>query len=883
MATVYYADGRTVTSTTTEPYPQDFIPALLADTWKRFQQGEKPAQTGLDGFPIYASHPCYTEHLLLDAYLRETQEVYSFRLKLENHPSSRDILALEAAGKVRFVLATLERMPWFWKTCVQQFKVGQEVKAWKYEEPMWRYNARPLLAALLRSVLPFTEAQFVSVVRATTEPPDCELLQFMKPRTIIRLTKALWPGAVPPSVLRALKDVARALKKREWWDSTAEDRKMIDKLELLLGKPRPPVIIAGEAWSNAALDDLKQMPDAESGRWANLLQHCSTSDGAKPTKKWLKEAGELLEAVGRQNFKPRVIRWFELVAGPRPVHQEPRSRDVVEPDWLITENNATVLRGLAWCCASWADAEISLALGNLAEVCFKKIRWLGPRCPRAGNGCLYSLSVTSSEEAAAQLSRLDSTVKQPTAKKRIGKSLDAAATLTGQTRADLEEKSVPTFGLGAEGKIKHNFENHFAELVVVDSRDVELHWHQNDGKSLKSVPSEVKQRRSAELKQLQKQGKDIQKMLAAQRIRIERLLMTEREWDFDSWRQRYLNHPLLTGITRRLIWHFKLDDRTALGSWLDGKLVDVHDQPLDWLAPETRVQLWHAIGFEVQTVAAWREWLQVHEVCQPFKQAHREVYILTDAELQTGTYTNRFAAHILGQHQFAALCGQRGWKYSFMGGFDVQATPTLELPAWNLIAEFWVEPAGELAASGVAMHLTTDQVRFVRGGEPVPLMEVPATVFTEVMRDVDLFVGVGSIGNDPAWQDHGEVEGGGEYWQSYSFGELNVSAKTRKEVLERLLPKLKIAGQCSFDEKFLIVRGSLRTYKIHLGSGNIQMEPNNQYLCIVPGRSATSKSSEKLFLPFEGDRTLSIILSKAFLLAEDSKIKDTTILNQIRR
>ena len=97
------------------------------------------------------------------------------------------------------------------------------------------------------------------------------------------------------------------------------------------------------------------------------------------------------------------------------------------------------------------------------------------------------------------------------------------------------------------------------------------------------------------------------------------------------------------------------------------------------------------------------------------------------------------------------------------------------------------------------------------------------------------------------------------------------------------MPKLKIASQCSFNDKSLVVRGSLGTYKIHLGSSNIQMEPNNQYLCIVPDRGSAARETEKLFLPFDGDRTLSVILSKAFLLAEDNKIKDQTILNQIRR
>jgi hypothetical protein len=78
-------------------------------------------------------------------------------------------------------------------------------------------------------------------------------------------------------------------------------------------------------------------------------------------------------------------------------------------------------------------------------------------------------------------------------------------------------------------------------------------------------------------------------------------------------------------------------------------------------------------------------------------------------------------------------------------------------------------------------------------------------------------------------------------------------------------------------DRFLVVRGDLRTYKIHLGSGNILMEPNDQYLCIVPHHRA----APDVFLPFEGDLGLAVILSKAFMLAADEKITDRTILNQI--
>lgn len=65
-----------------------------------------------------------------------------------------------------------------------------------------------------------------------------------------------------------------------------------------------------------------------------------------------------------------------------------------------------------------------------------------------------------------------------------------------------------------------------------------------------------------------------------------------------------------------------------------------------------------------------------------------------------------------------------------------------------------------------------------------------------------------------------------------------------------------------------------------MGSGSIQMEPNAQYLCIVHACGASGQG--KLFLPFEGDGVLSVIRSKAFRLVDDDKIKDPTIVQQIK-
>ena len=137
------------------------------------------------------------------------------------------------------------------------------------------------------------------------------------------------------------------------------------------------------------------------------------------------------------------------------------------------------------------------------------------------------------------------------------------------------------------------------------------------------------------------------------------------------------------------------------------------------------------------------------------------------------------------------------------------------------------------------------------------------------------------MGADPYGNNEtGAVE---HYWQTYNQSELSLSAEERKRLLERLVPRLAIADQCSLEGHFLIIRGDLCTYRIHLRSGNILMEPDYQYLCIVFDAKAQEAAEGQFFLPFEGDTLLSLILSKAFLLAADTQIKDKSILSQIRK
>ncbi len=667
-------------------------------------------------------------------------------------------------------------------------------------------------------------------------------------------------------ILEQLQNLHAALKPMEFWGG---NKKFVQRLEALVAQKRAGIPDSGEAWAEAIQSDIKQMPAARRKHWEALLQNAPKGTSAKPTAKWKEDADDLLSTVGKEEFARQIEYWFALVGA--------KAKERIQP------RNATLLRSLIWYASLLTGETICRALANAVEGGLRKIAAGGLYASSISKACISALESMPGLEPLAQLSRLKHRVKSPWGLEEIEKSFNTAVERSGISRAEVEEVSVPGFGFDKDGVLRQSIGKHSAELRISGTQDVSINWFDAAGKPLAEKPALPKEL-AAEEKSLKQLGRDIEKMLGAQRDRIENFLDRDRSWTFANWRARYFEQPLLAHISRRLIWQFSCGDRSESAIWHNGAFVQANGKTAPLAGPEAEVRLWHPMGVESSKVLAWRRWLEEFEVTQPFKQAHREIYVLTEAERQTASYSNRFAAHILRQHQFKALCDQRGWHYGFVGNWDQPDTNAIRnLPGWDLRAEFWIDHTdSEEAASGVSLHVATDQVRFTRpDGTQLALADVPPLVFSEVMRDVDLFVSVCSVGNDPTWTDSGET-GSREYWERVSFGELGASAATRREILERLLPKLKIAGQCSLDDRFLVVRGRLRTYKIHLGSANIMMEPNNQYLCIVADRkSSAGKSGQDVFLPFEGDNTLALILSKAFLLAEDDKIKDPTILSQI--
>jgi len=650
---------------------------------------------------------------------------------------------------------------------------------------------------------------------------------------------------------------------------------------------RPSLFEGNDDFVPYANHIIEALPDEEKTIWYQLIEKAKNVSGSKPSKKFLTDTHALIKVLGTDKFKKMVNDWFAFLKKLKN-SQRPHHYYNYPTTTYLDHVNTNTMKGIVWMCSHFSDVTTLNNIAALCERCFQKIPGIGPTSTALGNACLFSLYRSKGLHGIGHLSRLKLKIKRNSTKKLITDYLTESAAEKNVSLNEIEDMAVGDFGLENGEKIV-KFDDYKCQLKITGVGKSTLQWYKPDGNTQKSVPSFVKTKYADKLKKIKATKKQLEKTITAQRDRIDRMFRTNRTWNVEDLKKYYLEHGLMSFLAEKIIWTFAENGKSQSAILHNDQWVNADNEVVEWSKKST-ISLWHPATHTIEEVQKWRAFLIEHEIQQPLKQAFREVYFLTEAEINTRTYSNRMAAHIIKQHQFNTLAKLRGWSYSSISSYDdstYNEAAQIKLPEYNLQAEYWVNeigPDSPCSHGGLWNYVATDQVRFVNteNAELVELVNVPVIPFSEVLRDVDLFVGVASVGNDAEWQDSGDLPAHTDYWRSYSFGDLSEIAKNRKEILEGLIPRLKIRDVAEIKDKYLVVKGKLRTYKIHIGSTNIMMEPNDQYLCIVPDLSKKNVL-KNVFIPFEGDKGLSIILSKAFLLADDDKITDSTITSQINR
>lgn len=623
--------------------------------------------------------------------------------------------------------------------------------------------------------------------------------------------------------------------------------------------------------------------------WVRVFQHARLLAQGEPARSWLHTAASLVEEVGVIEFRAAVGRWLRW--GPT----AGRGGMQVSPE------EAAVQRGLLWFLPGYADGVLCAAIADFAEECLRRVPGLGPVSHRTGFACIQVLAATPGPAALMQLARLASRLRDAAARGFAAEALAEAAFAAGADPAEIEELTLPTFGLDAAGTLREDLGDVTAEVRVTGS-SVTATWTDGSGNRSRSMPARLHESHPEEVRELRGAIQTLDALLSSQRARLERLMRSGRQIPFERWQTCYLEHPLVGGVAKRLIWEFGVQGRTRTAIWRDGRLLRQNGRLVE---PGLPVRLWHPLRSDARTVRAWQRWLEERQVTQPFPQAHRDVYRISPAEQAEPMASRRFAGHVLRSNALATQFRERGWSFEPGRSLDYPPAAWLEMPEWNLRAELRLIPLADPAAATPPDHsyLEPGELRFCRSvpslgntlrmpgsrrrtairqlagnpGEPldVGFAEPPPAVLSEVLRDVDLVIQAASVGADPEYGLRPE-EPFARYWRDFAFGPLTTAGQSRRDVLARLLPALPIASRCRIEDPFLLVQGQRALYRIHLGSGHVLLEPGGRYLWVNPGGSAP-----RVYLPFEGDRVLEIVLSKACLLANDRGVKDWRLLREL--
>ena len=451
-----------------------------------------------------------------------------------------------------------------------------------------------------------------------------------------------------------------------------------------------------------------------------LLTHCATLQKPVPSAKWLRAA----HAYDAAAVAGIVLDDFAGFGG------------------SVHDDNDELLRGLVWAAVADSSEAMTHRLAAFASAAATALtdNPKYPYAPKAAGAAVEALGGRSGDAPLRTLARLSMTVKSRPLHARIMATLETLGADRGWSVGEVMELAVDDHGLGRDGRATSMAGDYEAIIEITDGK-ARLTFARG-AKPLKGVPAAVAGSEPDLLKALRGTVKAIGKSLAGERTRVETLFSEHRDWAYADWTTRYLDHPITGQFGRHLIWTV---DGTAGRPRLD---------PAGWVLVDRdgiahrgdRVRLWHPASVGAAEVAGWRATLMADGVRQPIKQAFREVYLLTPAEERTDVYSNRYAGHILNYRQAAALMGARGWNGHYLGpwdgGYNGESTKEFGGGQWRTTFFYdLVHNDGDWEAR----LCSTDQVRFARKDgrlwTGVPVATVPPLVFSEAMRDVDLFVG----------------------------------------------------------------------------------------------------------------------------------------------
>lgn len=413
------------------------------------------------------------------------------------------------------------------------------------------------------------------------------------------------------------------------------------------------------------------------------------------------------------------------------------------------------------------------------------------------------------------------------------------------TRLTLRMESLLTEGM-SNYFVPHTVGEVSVWLEVKEGGGLEL-LCEKVGKRLKSIPAKVK--KDEYIIAIKECKKQLTEQYRRTKIMLEEAMENQTEFTFAELKGM-IHNRVTKGIAETLVYCFGDAMGFITEEGLQGEREDAGITPLK---EEDKLVVAHPYHlYKAGCWHAYQKYMFDHQIKQVFKQVFRELYVKTEEEV--GMYHSlRYAGNQIQPEKTVGCLKTRRWVADMDAG--LQKVYYKE----NIVAEMyaladWFSPA-DIEAPTLEWVVFTDR----KTGREKKIGEIPEIIFSEVMRDVDLAVSVAHAGGVDPETSHSTIE-------------------MRKAIAEFTLPLFKLTN-VTFTKTHALVTGKRADYTVHLGSGVVHQQAGPM-IQVLP---VHSQRRGRLFLPFvDEDPKTAEVLTKILLFAEDQKIKDPFILEQIK-
>ncbi|MBX2858393.1 MAG: DUF4132 domain-containing protein [Cellvibrionaceae bacterium] len=606
--------------------------------------------------------------------------------------------------------------------------------------------------------------------------------------------------------------------------------------------------------------------------WVHIFTHFILLDAhnVMPKKQWYNELSQKIKALGEAEFSSYGSQWISSCIEKSKENQRryrelgiAASNEAIEnsfkqtretPEWVKKVYGEELISGSFFKHQAWVNnfqnyfyyslggrilrgflhSNVVLQNESLKEL-FEQFVKLHP------NDCQDAIHIyeqSGTLEAIAKLSALKTRIKNKNLLKRVDKALVEIAKLNNISTLELEEQNVPTYGFDSESTYIEEMSLWRGVIQIINSNSIDVFYLDDKNKKTKSPPKGLKDAAPEQLKAFKKLGKTVLDTLVVQRKRLESQIFQAPNLSYARWQTYYCSHPLVKHSARSLIWEITQGNLTELCIWHEDQLVTIDKQPTALQLEACTLRVWHPATSSGELQLAWQKFLVIHSKTQAFKQAFREVY---RPPLDNGTpvfQDSQFCDYIVKKDQLAQLCKARKW--STPGLVDSEGVIRFRYPADEFIAEFGVHDyeLGDSAKVYGSAHTKTAELRFIdKKKNPLPIDKIPLAIFSETMRDIDLFISVAGLYVNPSnnTECHPLAE---KHW--------NQSCEIRKSLLDQILPSMGIALY-EWKAPFLLLNKGENQCAIHIGTGHV-FDSKGNYQSKVQDISPNKKRKVR-FLP----------------------------------